>query len=105
MLKPSGKVYNVSYNFIVYLILDFYFTSTYRYWECFRDEIGKSIDMNEWRLKVNPRSIKWQKCGSLSIIGIILHLTNDLPIFFETSNLDYLRQHLALSILQDKLAI
>jgi hypothetical protein len=53
----------------------------------------------------HPRCIKWERCGSLAIIALILHITKDIPIIFEKSNLDQLREHLALSILIDKLTV
>ena len=76
-----------------------------RFWECFSGEIGKSKNLTGWKLLFHPGCIKWERCGSLAIIALILHITNDLPIYFEKANLDHLRQHLALSIIQDKLTV
>jgi hypothetical protein len=87
------------------IFIELIFYQIYSYWECFRGEIGKTNNLAAWKLMFHPRCIKWERCGSLSIIGLIMHITNDMPILFDKSNLDYLRQQLALSILLDKLTI
>ena len=75
------------------------------YWKIFYDEISKKKNLEGWKLVFHPKCIKWERCGSLAVLALVVHIMNDMPILFDKANLDYLRQHLALSIILDKLTI
>ena len=56
-----------------------------------------------WTLKIHHNCIRWKRRGNLSIIALIVHISNDLPIYFEEDHLDNFMKQVALSIIKNDL--
>ncbi len=75
------------------------------YFELFKAHVllGLAHDDAAWKLVCHRHCIKWERCGDISIIALIGHIINDLPIFFEREQLIHFHKLIALSLIEGRL--
>ena len=55
----------------------------------------------QWKLICHKNCVNWERCGDIALLAIILHVSNDLPIFFEKEYMQNLYEVFALSIIEN----
>jgi hypothetical protein len=58
-----------------------------------------------WKLVCHRHCIKWERSGDISIIAVIAHIVNDLPIYFEREHLENFHKLIALSLIEGRLLL
>jgi len=76
------------------------------YFRCFKkvlvlDNSDLVNGINKWKLVCHKYCVKWERCGDIAIVALMVHLINDLPIYFELENMQSFRQTLAISIIDN----
>ena len=74
------------------------------YFECFRNNVilgtsDQAEEIDKWKIICHKNCVKWERCGDIAILALMVHLMNDLPIYFEKENMLPFRQMLAVSII------
>jgi hypothetical protein len=77
------------------------------FFECFKTNVlcgmSDQASLDTWKIVCHKYCVKWERCGDIALLALMVHLMNDLPIYFEKENILSFRQMLAISIIDNSL--
>ena len=64
---------------------------------------GEGIgNCEDWKIISDRYCIQWERRGDISIIALMVHIINDMPIYFEAEHLIRFHEKVALSLIENK---
>jgi len=71
--------------------------------DLFKNNIIAEEVRDTWKSVFHRNCIHWERCGDTAIIALIVHILNDMPVYFRRDHLTQFREILSLSLIENKL--
>jgi hypothetical protein len=71
--------------------------------DIFKKNIIAENEKDDWKSIFHRNCIHWERCGDTAIIALIVHILNDMPIYFQSDHLNQFQEILKLSLIENKL--
>ena len=74
-----------------------------RYFDLLKQQIFTDADNLGWSPVFHRNCRIWERCGDISIIALLAHISNDFPIYFNLEHLKNFKMLIALALIENKI--